>query len=424
MNLRRLTVVATCLAAAACGFWLARTTAKSSHGSTSAGSTSVSSGSATSTRESGKRSRAENDSHVKERSPTQLAALKKEIMESFANASSPRHDWALRAQTAALLATLSDSELQNFISELTPPKDGQFSSEDWQPDLIGQIYQTLGLRDPAAVCSATTHGGVFEDWLRRDPEAASAFFEKHRSSGPMDALAKFMQRSLLNQQALTDLPGAMRSLDALDENGRRSMLISWTQMFAYDPKRRQELAGLLASFPDATVSETGLRNLIREFSGRSPSEAAAFVETLTVSESLKDQLSHEVIGEWALKDPKQAFGAWIDRGESQVPAPLLRAMDEWSLNFPGVTESIEWVNGLEPGPVKEQFKNHMVGRLATFERFTESAQLSASIEDPTERLRQMKLVKRIWEERYPKSANDWFSKLPPEDQAAIENPLK
>ena len=99
-------------------------------------------------------------------------------------------------------------------------------------------------------------------------------------------------------------------------------------------------------------------------------------------------------------------------------------MDEWSLNFPGVTESIEWVNGLEPGPVKEQFKNHMVGRLATFERFTESAQLSTSIEDPTERLRQMKLVKRIWEERYPKSANDWFSKLPPEDQASMENPLK
>jgi hypothetical protein len=424
MNMRHLAVVTACLAAAVCGNWLARTDANTSHESTSAESINGSSGSAASTRENGKRARTENDSRTKERSPPQLAALKKEIMGSFANASSPRHDWALRARTAALLATLSDSELRDFISELTPAKDGQYSWEDWQSGLIEQIHQAWGLMDPAAAFGSSPNCGVFEDWLRRDPRAASDFFEKHRSSSEMDPLVKSMQRSLLNQQALSDLQGASRSLAGLDPQMRQSMLITWTRMFANDPAKRQELAALLASWPDAKVSEIGLKSLVSGFSERSPSEAAAFVETLAVSESLKDQLSHEVIGEWALKDPKQAFGAWIERGETEVPKPLMQAMDEWSLNFPGVTESIKWVNGLEPGPVKEQFKNHMVGYLADLERFPQAAQLSAGIADPTGRVRQLNLVKRIWEERYPKQANEWYSKLSPEDRSAMERPLE
>lgn len=429
MSMRHVMVVAACLAAAVCGFWLARPMGGASHEFTPVPSINSSSGSSASSGADARKVRKENAPSIKQRQPAQFAALKKEIMESFANSPSSEHDWALRAQTAALLATLNDSELKDFISELTPPQDGSISSEDWQSDLIGQIYQAWGLRDPAAACGSMTHGwmlgmGAFDDWLRRDPEAAAAFFEKHLSSGEMDPLAVSMQRRLLNQQALTDLQGASQSLAGIDPLVRQSMLTTWTRMFANDPAKRQELVDLLISMNNPKMSETCLKSLIGEFSERSPSEAAAMIETLAVSEEFKDQLSHEVIGKWARKDPKQAFGAWIERGETKVPAPLMRAMDGWSLNFPGVTESIEWVEGLEPGPVKEQFKNHMVGHLATFERFAESAKLSTSIADPTERIRQMKLVKRIWEESHPKNANEWLSKLPPEDQTAVENPLE
>lgn len=429
MNLRRFTIFAACLAAGTCGFWLARSNANTLGAPEPTDSNSRVSESHSESVTNARKARLEKTSATKDRSPAQLAALKKEIMRNFANSPSPEHDWALRSQTAAWLATMSDQELEHFISGLLPPKNEMISSEDWRLALIKQIYQAWGLRNPAAACDSVTNGwnlgsDTFDDWLRRDPEAAADFAEKQITGSGTNPLAKSMQWSLLNQQALTDLPVAIRSADSLDPTVRQSMLISWTRMFANDPAKREELVDLITSMNDSKVSETCLKSLIGEFSERSPSEAAAFVESLEVSESLKDELSHEVIGKWARKDPKQAFGAWIERGETKVPAPLMRAMDGWSLNFPGVTESIEWVEGLEPGPVKEQFKNHMVGHLATFERFAESAKLSTSIADPTERIRQMKLVKRIWEESHPKNANEWLSKLPPEDQTAVENPLE
>ena len=141
----------------------------------------------------------------------------------------------------------------------------------------------------------------FNDWLRRDPEAATAFCEKTRLSGEMNALAKSMQQSQLNQQALTDLQGASKSLNDLDPYTRATTMVGWARMFANDPAKRQELANLLAAWPDPKLSTNCLKNLVSEFSKQSPSQAAAFVETLSVSESLKDQLSHEVIGEWATK---------------------------------------------------------------------------------------------------------------------------
>jgi hypothetical protein len=327
------------------------------------------------------------------------------------------------------LATLSVDQLREFVAELVPSENEGISTGDWEHPLIKQIYQAWGLKDPVSASLSQSGGfgfgmSAFNDWLMRDPEAATLFFQQTHQAGKLDGLAKSMQRSLLNRQALSNLQGASQSLAGLDPEVRQSMLTTWTRMFANDPAKRQELVALLTSMNDPKISETCLKSLIGEFSKRSPSEAAALVETLAVSEELKNQLSHEVIGEWAKKEPKQAFNAWLQLGEAEVPKPFYAALDEWSTNFPGVDESIEWVGGLESGPVREQLKNHMIGYIAELERFPQAGKLSTDIDNPTERLRQMKLVKRIWEERYPENANDWFSKLPPEDQAAMEKPLE
>jgi hypothetical protein len=209
-------------------------------------------------------------------------------------------------------------------------------------------------------------------------------------------------------------------LNDLDPNTRAATMVGWPRMFANDPAKRQELANLLASWTDPKLGTNCLKSLISEFSKRSPSEAAAFVETLAVSESVKDQLSHEVIGEWATKEPKQAFNAWMERGESEVPKPLLHAMDKWSTNGLGANESFEWVNGLERGPVKEQLKSHMVTNLTLYGHLPQAATLSAGLEESIERIRRMRWVKEIWDQRDPKQANEWFAKLPPEDRDLIE----
>jgi hypothetical protein len=151
---------------------------------------------------------------------------------------------------------------------------------------------------------------------------------------------------------------------------------------------------------------------------------AQFIDSMEVPADVKDRLNDRVTGEWALKEPKQAFDAWIELGKTDVPKPLLTAMSRWSLNFPGVDESTQWVNGLAPGPVREQFKTRMIANLTNGERFSYAADLSLGLEDQRERIVKAKQVRRQWLERYPEQAKEWFASLSPEDRTALETPLE
>ena len=152
-----------------------------------------------------------------------------------------------------------------------------------------------------------------------------------------------------------------------------------------------------------------------------------FIETMNLSEEAKDRLSHRMIGEWAVNEPEKAFNAWLETGESEVPKTFYRALDDWSLNSPGAEEAVKWVNSLDPGPPKEQFKTHMIGYYCSGDRYVQAAELGRSLEDPKERILQMKIVKRRWESsggNQKTRANVWFSKLPPADRAVVEEPLE
>jgi hypothetical protein len=243
-----------------------------------------------------------------------------------------------------MLATMSIFELEAFAAEILPARRIGFPPDDWRLVLAKQIYQAWGLKDPTSACLSRTGGwglglNVFNDWLRRDPEAAAAFCEQTRLSREMDPLAKSMHQSQLNQQALTDLQGASKSLNDLDPNTRAAMMVGWARMFANDPAKRQELANLLVNWTDPKLGTYCLKSLISEFPKRSPSEAAAFVENLAVSES-----------------------------------------------------------------VKEQLKSHMVTNLTFYGHLPQAATLSAGLEDSIERIRRMRWVKEIWDQRDPKQA--------------------
>ena len=99
-------------------------------------------------------------------------------------------------------------------------------------------------------------------------------------------------------------------------------------------------------------------------------------------------------------------------------------MDEWTVNLPEAKQAIAWVNGLDPSPAREQFKAGLIRNMSRYERYQQAAEVSSALVDPTERIRQMKIVKREWEERFPFWSNEWYGKLSQEDRDALGRKLE
>jgi hypothetical protein len=179
------------------------------------------------------------------------------------------------------------------------------------------------------------------------------------------------------------------------------------------------LLALLASRGDAEFTGKCYERVVREMAAKSPAEASRFIENSELPDEQKHALSEQMLGEWAIQDPHQAFAAWAALKEDAAPTPLLRAMDRWSINSPGAEEAIEWVKKLDPGPAREQFKTHLIQSMSGGERYAQAADLGNTLDDPQERIRQLKIVKREWEEKFPKQAGEWFGKLPAGDREAV-----
>lgn len=363
----------------------------------------------------------------KGRTPEELASLKHGLQERFARCACAKNDWVLRQQAAVVLASFSTGELAQFAKELSPQGKSAMLDHvsEWRRTLTREIFRQWGLKDPAGACLAAARSGwapgtaVFDDWLRRDPKAAGEWLaDGNFPAGSVDAVAK-LKESFLNHQALTDFPSARGSLGRLDPEMQKKTLLDWSQRLAHDPARRDELFDLLASRGDPDFTRKCLQEMVREMALKSPWNASVFVESSDFPEEQKQVLSEQVLGEWAVKDPQQAFARWAELKDDEVPAPLFRAMDGWSLNSPGKEQAIEWVTKLDPGPAREKFKANLITSLSRGERYGQAAELSATLDDPVERLRQMKTVKRQWEEKYPKYAKDWFATLSPEDRDAL-----
>jgi len=365
------------------------------------------------------------DPKVKERTAKQLAAVRDDLVLRFKNSPAPKRDWALREQAVAILATMSPAELEEFGKSLmSVDSTRKWDWQDWSKPLLGEIVRQWGLKDPAGACLGLSIGSgqAFKDWLRRDPEAARKWLAGNPFPPGREKSAAQFQQILLNGQAEEDFAAAQASLSTLDTEARKETLLSWSRLLAHDPSKCTELLALLASLGDAEFAERCQQAMIGEMATKSPHDSARFIETMDLPDDQKDKLSHRMLGEWAKQDPRQAFAAWAELKEDAAPAPLLEALDDWSLNSPGAEQAIEWVNKLDPGLAREQLKARLIGHMSNFERYSQAADLSASLEDRAERIRQLKGIKRVWEDRLPKAADNWFSKLPPEDRAALERP--
>ncbi len=369
----------------------------------------------------------------KQRTAAQLKAFKDDLRARFERSPSAERDWVLREQAAALLATLSTSELEAFAREFAPSGEGPFirHESDAGTTLMREIFRQWGLKDPAAASVGLADTGwwdagtmAFGDWLRRDPAAASAWVNAGDFPPGSEQIVAALQRELLNRQVATDFPAAVTTLGKLDPEAQQKTLLNWSRRLALDPESRAELLALVASRGDPDFAKKCYQALVAEMSRKSPSDAAEFVEASGLPEEQKDGLHDEVLGAWATQNPQEAFARWAELKEEKAPVPLLRAMDRWSSNSPGAEEAIEWVKALHPGAARDQFKTHLVSSMSDGERYAQAAELSATLDDPVERLRQMKSVKRQWEEKFPQHAKQWYDKLPQEQRDALETVLK
>ncbi len=369
---------------------------------------------------------------VKSRSPEQLAAVKEDLRRRFKDSPSAKHDWLLREQAAAILATMSPQELEGFAKECMPgglvPDIRSFRTIN--DPLFHEILRQWGLKDPEAACQsmAGTHIGalteVFGQWQQRDPAAARAWLEQADFSKDGDELKNLLERNFLTQQVTDDFSAARESLGRLDPEAQKQMLRDWSRLLAHDPARRGELLALLASRGDVELLEKCYQNLIWEMAEKSPADAANFIETTDLTEEQKNKLNDQVVVNWAMKDPVQAFAKWAELERQDIPPTMLHVLANWSMNSPGAEQAIDWSKKFTPGPAREQFKGRLIESLSGGERYGQAADLSASLDDPAERIRQLKDVKRRWEEKWPKDADAWFAKLPQADQDAMGRKLE
>ena len=366
------------------------------------------------------------------RTPNQLATMKETLRGRYESSASGIYDWALRAEAGAILATMSLEEIGKFAREIIPAAtaDGSGEWSSWQQALMMDIFRQWSLKDPAGACLGMADSPfgarteAFDAWLRRDPAAAQAWVTAGKFPPGGEALGKQLQQNFLNYQSLTDFPSARESLGKQDLETQKKTLLHWSQQMAHDPAKRDELLALLASRGDAEFTGKCYESIVREMAMKSPRAASDFLETSDLPDEQKHALSDQMLGEWAVREPLKALTAWAELKEEAAPAPLLKAMDKWTVNLPEAKQAIAWVNGLAPSPAREQFKAGLIKHMSRYERYQQAAEVGSALVDPAERIRQLKIVKRQWEEKYPFWANEWYGKLPQEDKDALGRKLE
>lgn len=427
MNKSLLGILTACIAAAGAGYWIARQSPVRT-----AAEDGISSGLVeTAAQHAVRPDERTSDTSVKSRNPAQLLALKEDLRNRLRNCPSPRHDWGWREQTAAILATMDPQELEAFAREYLPANP----SPKLRPGLIyynplcREILRQWGLKDPAGACLslAGTHRGtmaeIYGQWRRRDAAAAQAWLETIRFQQDDDKIKALVRENFLSQQVADDFAAARASLEAMEPDAQKQKLEEWSRLVAHDPGKRAELLSLLANRGDAELADKCYQKLISEMADKSPNEAANFIESTNLDEEQKNKLNDQVIGKWALKDPVRAFAKWEELARDDAPAELLPAISQWSLNSPGAEQAQEWVKKLPPGPASDKFKLELI-KTWSGHRLEQIADVSATLNNPTERIRQMKRLKRTWDSYSPDGAKKWVETLPQVDRDALEKSLE
>lgn len=340
------------------------------------------------------------------RPPGELVSLKEKLKQSYAACPSAEHDWILRGQTAAVLATMTTEELKELLGELlVRNKDGIMLRVD-KPHLIlaADLLREWGRKNPVEACMAMADVPIaaagrmtaFQDWLLRDPSAVGRWM----NSG--EKVPEDLRKAWLSERVRTDPGDAIQQLAGLPPEARQASLLEWSTSCALLPAEREALLAAVRGDPSLLRKCAG--RIAAALADRSVEEAYEFVDGLELDEEMAASIDDGIFAKWATREPQVAFAAWAEQKESRVPDSLLHAMDAWSLNSPGTEQAIRWVETLDGGPAKERIQLHLIEDLTASERFDQAVRMGLEMENREEGLRQAMRAAAAWKEKFPEDA--------------------
>jgi hypothetical protein len=340
------------------------------------------------------------------RSAADLESQKERLMQSYAACPSAEHDWILRGQAAAVLATMSPAELESMLTQLLGGPDAGIIGPvaAWKLALAADLLREWSHKDPVAACSAMTEVpkaaagrmAAFREWLQRDSPAVEAWM----NSG--NAVPADLRKAWLSELVRTDPGGAIQQLAGLAPEAREASLLEWSTSCALLPAEREAL--LTAVRGDPSLLRKCAGRIAAALADRSVEEAYEFVDGLELDEEMAASIDDGIFAKWATREPQVAFAAWAEQKESRVPDSFLHAMDAWSLNSPGTEQAIRWVETLDGGPAKERIQLHLIEDLTASERFDQAVRMGLGMENREEGLRQAMRAAAAWKEKFPDDA--------------------
>lgn len=341
---------------------------------------------------------------VSSRPPAEMLSLTEKLKHTYSACPSAEHDWILRGQTAAMLATMTTAELKQLLDELTG-RDLSGNPVRWGDQkliLAGDALREWSRRDPVAACTAMAPPSALDDarmealkdWLLRDPRAV----ERWMNSGG-DAVPADLRKAWLSERVKTDPYDAVQQLAKLTPEHRESSLLDWSTASALLPAQRQALLEVVKDDPQLLKKCAG--RMADALVDRSVDEAYQFVDSLKLNEETSTSLDDRIFVKWGMKDPQVAFAEWAKQQQTRLPENFLHVLDNWSMNSPGAEQAIEWLSTVDAGPVKEQIETHFIEELTSGDRFDQALQMSLAMENREEGKSQALRVIATLKQKFP-----------------------
>ncbi|MEK7954180.1 hypothetical protein [Luteolibacter soli] len=359
---------------------------------------------------------------VSSRPAAELISLKEKLKHSYTTCPSAQHDWILRGQTAAVLATMTTAELKSLLEELLSCCPQAHYRHVTEPNLvlITDLLREWGRKDPVAACramadAASTADGrmaAFQDWLLRDPSAVT------RWMASSDEVPSDLRRAWLSERVKTDPRDAIHQLAGLPPESRASSLIEWSSSCALLPAERKVLLEAVQDDPALLLKCAG--RIAGALVDQSVQEAYGFVDSLDLDEEMATSLDDGIFAKWSVRDPQVAFAEWAKQKETRVPDSFLNALDTWSLNSPGAEQAIEWLDTVEAGPAKEKIQVHFIEELTDGERFEQAVRMGMSMDNREEGKRQVLRTVTTWKEKFPDHARERLAAMTREDGVEVK----
>ena len=294
-------------------------------------------------------------------------------------------------EALASVQDLSNADALRFLAEALALPISQPQRLEFIQAFLQQLAQTdpmqaLELANQIGSLRETEQAtvGILKIWAKQDPSSAlawanDALINVPRNSQALQLRAIFQGYAETNPDAALEAAMAMPAEKQVDARMREQLMatVIVAQVRSGDLINAQFALDRLP----AGVSKNNLTGeLVNEWASFDPQSAAAYVESL--GELATSQIKTSLIEEWAENDPAAA-AAWLSRLEDGDPAMTRAAAEiirEWTRY--DLTASAEWLNTLPNSP--------------ELDRAVASYTFRAAQEDPESAMSWAESIKNDW----------------------------